>query len=119
MMTRPCSLLKARKRSQKVLEKVYEAEEATEEKALDWVMELGLVYMWMDDGECKACFERAKEGLVCLLGENCAKAVHAAYRLVGGSADEMITEYRRLWERAKVSLPDEAVTSDLAKRPGK
>ena len=32
--------------------------------------------------------------------------------------DEQIVEYRQLWEMAKVSLPDEAVTYDVANQLG-
>jgi tetratricopeptide (TPR) repeat protein len=72
--------------------------------------------MWMNDFEGVTCFERAKEGFVRLLGEDSAKAVNAALSVASQlpSADEMITEYRRLWEMAKVSLPDEAVTYEIA-----
>ena len=64
--------------------------------------------------DCEACFKRAKEGFICLLGENSTKATLAAYLLVGGTVDEYIVEYRRLWEMAKVLLPDEAFTFDIA-----
>ena len=36
----------------------------------------------------------------------------------GGEDDEEIAEYRRLWEMAKVSLPDEAVTYNIANSLG-
>ena len=81
---------------QKVLKKVYKAEEATEEELLDGVMALGKAHMWMDDRECKACYNKAMEGFVRLLGEDSAKAVGAAYRLIRGPPDEKIAEYRHL-----------------------
>ena len=61
-------------------------------------------------------FERAKEGFVGLLWENSAKAVYAAFMVASQipSVDEIIAEYRRLWEMAKVSLPDEGVTYIIA-----
>ena len=63
-----------------------------------------------------ACFRRAREGFVRLLGEDSAKAVNAAYAVASQipSDDERIAEFRRLWEMAKVSMPDEAVTYDIA-----
>lgn len=45
-----------------------------------------------------------------LLGEGSAKAVYAAFRLVGVSGDELTAEVRVLLERVKVTLPGEAVT---------
>ena len=40
---------------------------------LDGVLALGRAYMWMDFGdECCACYKRAKEGFVRLLGEDSA-----------------------------------------------
>ena len=91
-----------------------------EEEELDGVMTLGRAYMWMGDGECKACFKRAKEGFARLIGENSAKEVNAAYMVASliPSDDENIAEYRRLWEMAKVSLSDEAVTYDIATQLG-
>ena len=46
-----------------------------------------------------------------LLGEDSAKAVEAAYSVASQiqSDGEEISEYRRLGEMAKVSLPDETV----------
>ena len=51
-----------------------------------------------------------------LLGENSAKAFMVATQIP--SEEEAIAEYRRLWEMAKVSLPDEAVTYDVANQLG-
>ena len=76
--------------------------------------------------ERKTCYLRAKEGFVRLLGEDSAKAVNAAYAVASQlpSADrgirpsKRIAEYRRLWEKAKVSLPEEAVTYDIANTLG-
>ena len=53
--------IEARKRSQKVLEKAYEVSKVIEEEVLDGVTALGVAYIWMRDGECKACFERSKD----------------------------------------------------------
>ena len=102
------------------MEKAYEAGEVTEEELLDGFLALGRAYEWMEhwdenvDWESYKYFERAKEGFIRLLGENSAKALNAAYYLVEGSDDEVIEEYRRLWEMAKVSLPDETVTFQIA-----
>ena len=65
-----------------------------------------------------ARFERAREGFVRLLRENSAKSVDAAFRLVGGSIDKNIAEFRRLWRMSKLSLPDGAVTYDDANSLG-
>ena len=91
----------------------------TEEEVLDGVLELGVAHMWFEEStvdEMMACFERAKEGFVRLLGEDSAKAVSAAYMVAGQipSEGERIAEYRRLWEKAKVSLPEEAFTYHIA-----
>ena len=114
-------VLEARKRMQKVLDKAYEAGKATEEEVLDGVVALSRAEMWMDEyDEYEACFERAKEEFVRLLGEDSAKAVYAAFYVVLVSdawsymLDEGVADLRRLWEMAKVSLPDEAVTYDVA-----
>ena len=67
--------------------------------------------MWMQEwDECHACFERAKEEFVRLLGEDSAKAVNAVFKVAGQlpSGEEMSGV--RIWEMAKVSLPEEAVT---------
>ena len=113
-------LLEVRGRLQKVLEKAYEVGKVTHEGVLDGVMALGVAYMWMDGrDDYKACFERAKEGFVLLLGEKSSKAVRAAFLFVGESAvDEIIVEFRWLWEKAKVSLANEAVTCDIVKSLG-
>ena len=79
----------------------------------DGVMVLRDAYMLMDKyDECKACFERAKEGFDRLLREKSAKAVDAVCSVAShiSSDDEVTAEFRRIWEMAKVSLPYEAVT---------
>ena len=115
----PALVLEVRRRKQKVLETAYEKGGATEEMVLDKILALGRAYMWVGEGdESQACYERAKEGFMRLLGEDSAKAVGAAFRLVRGSTDKKIAEYRRLWEMAKVSLPDEVVTYDVANELG-
>ena len=115
--------LEARRRLQKLLENWvwfppsgYFKFSQVEEEVLDGVFALGRAEGKMNIGKSKACYERAKEGFVRLLEENSAKAVKAAFKVASQnpSVDEMITEYRRLWERAKVSLPVEVVTFDLA-----
>ena len=66
---------------------------------LDEVLALGRAHMWLgEEDKSEACYKRAKEGFVLLLGEDSAKAVGTAFRLVRGSADEKIAEHRRLWE---------------------
>ena len=103
-----------------LLEQAHEAGEVTEEEVLDAVHQLGDAHMWKENSECKACYVRAKEGFVRLLGEDSAKAVNAAYKVAGQipSIDEKMAEFRRLWEIAKVSLPEEAVTYDIVKQLG-
>ena len=81
-------------------------------------MALGGAVNRMKTGKSKACYQRAKEGFVCLLGEDSAKAVGAAFRLARVSNDEKITKYGRLWDTTKVFLPDEAVTYDVASQLG-
>ena len=77
-------LLKARRRLHKVLVRAYKARKATKEEDLDGILVLVQAYMWVDKGDkCKACFERAKEGFVRLLGEDSAKAVTTAFRVAG------------------------------------
>ena len=61
----------------------YEAEKVTEEVVLDGVLALGRAYMWMRKvDDCKACFEKAKEGFLRLLGEDHAKSVDATFQPV-------------------------------------
>ena len=67
-----------------------------EEEVLNGVIALRMADMWEGWRDCKACFERAKEEFVRLLGENCAKAVRVTFHLVRGSIDESIAEFRRL-----------------------
>ena len=109
--------LEARKRLKRVLEKAHKAGKVTEEAVLDGVLQLGDAHMRMKQrNECVACFRRAKDGFMRLLGEGSAKAVNAAFKVAGQipSDDERIAEWRRLWEMAKVSLPEEAVTYEIA-----
>ena len=70
--------------------------------------------------DCKACYERAKEGFKRLLGGDSAKGVGASFSGTSQiqSAEERIAEYRRFWEMAKVSLPDDAVTYNVANEVG-
>ena len=113
--------LEARKRLQRVLEKAHKAGKMPEEEVFDGVLQLGNAHMWMNQRNgCVACFERAKEGFVCLLGEDSAQAANAALAVASQipSDDEKIAEWRRLWEMAKVSLPEEAVTYDIANQLG-
>ena len=110
-------LLEAKKRLRKVLEKAYETGEAREEEVLNGVPVIGDTCMWVDEyDESEACFERAKEWFVCLLGEGSAKVVNAGYSVASQikSDDEQIVEFRRLWGMERVSLLDEAVTYDVA-----
>ena len=78
--------------------------------------------MWMGSqgDDCRPFFKRAREGLVRLLGEDHTKSVEATYSLLvqTTTGDERIGELRALWERLKVSLPDEAVTYDIANQLG-
>ena len=110
--------LEARRSLLQLLERAHEAcEGVTEEEVLDGVMALGKACMWMQKwDEYQACFMRAKKGFKHLLGEDHAKSVDATYLLVIQTAedDELIAELRTLWERAKVSLPEGAVTCDVA-----
>ena len=120
----PVLVLEARRRMQKVLEKAYQASKGVaEEEALDGVYTLGLAYTQMQEwDECHASYRRAKEGLVRLLGEDHAKSIDATYQLVFHTTtwgDKRIGELRALWERAKVSLPDEAITCDIAAQLGR
>jgi len=113
--------LEARKRVQKILEKAHEAGEAIEEEVLDGVMALGKAYVWVEEwDECHACFVRAREGFVRLLGKDSPKSINAAHRVAWQlpSDDERIVESKRLWEMARVSLPDEAITYDIANDVG-
>ena len=59
-------LLEARKRSQKILEKAYEAGKVAEEVVIDGALALGWAYIRMGErDECQACFElREGEGRV-------------------------------------------------------
>ena len=52
---------------------------------------------------------------MCLLGEESAKSVNSAFKVptLIPLHDKKITELRRLWEMAKGSLPDEAVSYDI------
>ena len=49
-----------------------------------------------------------------LLGENSAKVVNSACKCCAGAKDdELGAELRRLWEMARLSLPDKAVTYEV------
>ena len=69
-----------------------------------------------DKDESETCFERAKEGFVRLFGADHSKSVEATHQLVIQitEGDELIAKLRALWERVKVTLPDEAVTYEVA-----
>ena len=93
--------LEARKNLLPLLERAHEAgERVTEEEVLDGVMVLGDTCMRVDNiwEECDSCFERAKEGFVCLLGEDHAKSVEVTQSLLIQTTvgDECITELRTL-----------------------
>ena len=62
------------------------------------------------------CYTRAKEEYVRLLGENSAKAIEAALAIVSQLHNNAarVKEYKRLWEIAKDSLPNEVATYDIA-----
>ena len=100
------------------MEKAHVAGKATEKEVLDGVLALGRSYMWMDEyDDCEACFKRAKEGFVRLLGADHVKSVDVTKNLLLQTTEddnELIAEFRALWERAKVTLVDEAVTFDIA-----
>ena len=53
---------------QQVLEMEHEAGKATEEEVLDGVAALGDPFIKMRNPTCLACFARAKEGFMRLLG---------------------------------------------------
>ena len=55
---------------------------------------------------------------MCLLDKCSDKALYAAFCLVRGSSDDIIAEFRRIWETAKVLLPHEAVTYTIANNLG-
>ena len=101
-----------------LLERVQEAGKGvTEEEVLDRVMVLGVACNRMSEWSgCLYCIKRAKKGYEILLGRDSAKAVGAAFAVTIQTlrGDEKIAELSRLWEMAKVSLPDEAVTYRFA-----
>ena len=104
-----------------LLERAHEACKVTEEEVLGGAQALGGAYMCMQQWDrCEAYLEWAAEGFVRLLGADSAKAVRADFTLMcfklscGLSIAEQIAELRPLWERVKVTLPDEAVTYDIA-----
>ena len=69
--------------------------------------------------EVKARFKIVQEGFVRVLGEDSAKVVTASsFVATQIPFDEEIAECRRLWEMAKDSLPDEAITYDVANNLG-
>ena len=108
-----------------MVEIAHEKGELTEKEVLDGVHSLGEAYMWMDgvddaedDDDALAvisCFERAKEGFECLLGEDSAEAVMASFSFASQLPcyDDVISEYRRLWETARTSLPNDPITFDI------
>ena len=108
--------LEARKRLQRALQKAWGAEEVAEEEVLDGALKLGEAYGCMKDWEnCRMCYWRAKQGFVCLLGEDSAKAIDAAYHVTTQILEpDAIVELKRLWEIAKVSLPNETITYTVA-----
>ena len=64
-------LLEARKRSQKLLEKAYDAGKVSAEDMLDGALALGQAYIWMSKwDQSMPCFVRAKQGFARLLGED-------------------------------------------------
>ena len=53
-------VIEARRKTQKVLEKAYEAGKVTEEQVPDGALALWRAYMWMYEyDECEACYKRA------------------------------------------------------------
>ena len=74
----------------------------------------------MGDLESLDCCERAKKGYIRLLGEDHTKGADATCSLLFQTAegDELIAELRALRERVKVTLPQEAVTYDVANSLG-
>ena len=83
---------------------------------LGGVMALGKAFMWMRNRKCVAYFEMAKEVFMRLLGEDSVNAVNAAHKIAWQIPSHYgtIVEFRRLWEKAKVCLPDKAVTYAIA-----
>ena len=105
------------------LERAHEAGKGvTEEEVLDGVHVLGLACMLMRERYgMPYCYERVKEGFVCLLGEDHAKSVEATYGVVAQTAkddDERMVGLSALWDLVKLSLPDEAVTYAVADQLG-
>ena len=101
-----------------LLERVHEASErVTEEEVLNGVLALGNASRMVYDFQAIACHRRAKEGFVTLFEEDHGKSVDATYQLVFQTAkddNERTAELRVLWERARVSLPAEAITYEVA-----
>ena len=66
----------------------------------------------MNDWECRACFEMAKEGFSRLLVADHATTIQATFSLLFFTTrgDELMEELRALWERVKITLPDEVVS---------
>ena len=86
-------LLVARKRLQKLVERRHTRQRRLPRRRCSMGSWRGRAERGMKTGKSKACYQRAKEGFVRLLGEDNAKAVDAAFLfLVGGSNDEKITE---------------------------
>jgi len=109
-------LLEVRQALQPVLAEKHAAGEITEEEVLDGVLALGMAYNWMKDGMCLACFHKAKQGFMRLLGPNHAKTFEASYAVASQilSREEEFAEKVRLFELAQEILPDEQVTYYLA-----
>ena len=105
-----------------LLEQAHEVGEGvTEEEVLDGVYTLGRANNRMRERDhLLYCYERVKEGFMRLLGEDSAKRVAVTKNLLNQTTrcDGRIAEFRALWERMKVSLPDEAVSNDVANQLG-
>ena len=69
-----------------------------EQEVLDGVFALGRAEMRMKTGKSNACFEKAKEGFVRLLGEDSVKAVQSACFIATqlSTIEERFAEYMRL-----------------------
>ena len=117
----PDLCLKVQKAIQELLESRYASDEASEEDILDASAELGNAFMWTSQyTNAWACYERAKEGYTRILGEDHVKTVEADFRVAtqtissGGTLEDKIREYRRVWEKASTLLPDEEITYLIA-----
>ena len=116
--------LEARRSLLPLLEKAHKAGEVvTEEEVLDGIM--GIIALrdtcvWTNDFDGVTCFERMETGYDWVQGEDHAKSVDATLALLSQTTegDACIAEFRALWERAKLTLPDEAVTYDITNNLG-